>query len=294
MKMHVAVVGIAIAFISTQAAAQQWNPRPGWKDSYAVDGVCYCDSNGFDHGADELTYDTPIGELSVVQICADITSVLGVGPTSGRIPYNDLQCGNGPPNNAGDEDPDACPGRVDIGSAGCLQLGPKWNLEAVYTPDAIPTPSPPSPPTPIPTKRTLVQIIKSDSPGFAIDGRNGASDGQNVHLWTANPNNINQQWIEIDRGNGYFSYRKQNTVYCLAGGAGGSNGKNVVLRRCGARNQNQHWQRVDTGTGSIQLRKRSSPGFALDGGNGGSPGQNVSQYDSSSSSTNLQWTISAL
>lgn len=54
MKINLCIlaIGITIAAMGTQAAAQQWNPRPGWKDSYAVDGVCYCDWNGFDHGAD--------------------------------------------------------------------------------------------------------------------------------------------------------------------------------------------------------------------------------------------------
>lgn len=291
MKMHIAAIGITLAAIGTQAMAQQYNPRPGWKDSYAVDGVCYCDSNGFDHGADELTYNTPIGELSVVQICADITSVLGVGSTSGRIPYNDLQCGNGPPNNAGDEDPDACPGRVDIGSEGCFQLGPKWDLEAVYTPDSPPVLTPAPTPAPASGNRTLVQIIKSNAPGFAVDGLNGASNGQNVHLWTLDPDNPNQQWVEINRGDGYYSYRKQGTTHCLAGGTGGSNGQNVYLWRCGKNNQNQHWQKVAGGTDTVQLRKRSSLGFALDGGNGGSAGQNVRQYDSRNSNQNLLWTI---
>ena len=131
MLKYTLAVGFTALFLTSHAFAQP-NPRSGWKDSYSVDGVCYCDSNGFDHGADRLRVDTPIGNLSVVQICADIEEVLGTGRSSGRALYNDLQCGNGPPNNAGDEDPDFCPGRVDLGSAGCQIIGPRWDLEAVY------------------------------------------------------------------------------------------------------------------------------------------------------------------
>ena len=66
--------------------AQTWNPRPGWKDSYAVGGVCYCDSNGYDHGLDQKEADTPIGPQNVVDICNAITRVLGEGAQDGRIP----------------------------------------------------------------------------------------------------------------------------------------------------------------------------------------------------------------
>lgn len=102
----------------------------GWKDSYAVNGVCYCDSSNYDHNLDGKTAETPIGRLNVVQICEDIKAAIGSGSANGRIPYNDIQCGNGPANDAADEA--GCPGRVDIGSAGCNVIGPKWDLEAVY------------------------------------------------------------------------------------------------------------------------------------------------------------------
>jgi F5/8 type C domain len=49
---------------------------------------------------------------------------------AGRVPYNDIQCGNGPANDAPDEA--GCPGRVDIGRSGCKQIGPKWDLASVY------------------------------------------------------------------------------------------------------------------------------------------------------------------
>ena len=124
------IIAIALTSIPFVANSQTWNPRPGWKDSYAVDGVCYCDSNGYDHGLDTKSADTPIGPQNVVNICEAIERVLGDGPTQGRIPYNDIQCGNGPANDAADET--GCPGRVDIGPDGCDQIGPRWDLATVY------------------------------------------------------------------------------------------------------------------------------------------------------------------
>ena len=103
------------------------NPGSGWSDSYSVDGRCYCEST-FDHEIGDILVDTPVGQRTVREVC----DALGPGPGSrpaGEPPrpvYNDIQCGNGPPNNAGDEDD--CPGRVDIGRSGCGHIGPRWDL----------------------------------------------------------------------------------------------------------------------------------------------------------------------
>ena len=140
----------------------------------------------------------------------------------------------------------------------------------------------------------LVQIRKRNALDFALDGMGGAANGQNIHLWTANSNNANQQWIEIDRGNGFFSYQKQGTNHCMDGGNGGATRQNVHLWVCNSDNQNQHWQKVNVDSGFVQLRKRNSTGFTLNGGSGGSTGQNVSMWNSSSSSQNLHWRIDRL
>lgn len=121
---------LCVVMSSFQFAYAEWYPAPNWKDSYSVNGVCYCDSNGYDHGLDQKSAPTPIGELNVVTICNDIRSTLGNGPQEGRIPYNDIQCGNGPANDAPDEA--GCPGRVDQGPSGCGIIGPKWDLPSVY------------------------------------------------------------------------------------------------------------------------------------------------------------------
>ena len=93
-----------------------------WADSYSVGSECYCEST-FDHAIGPVEVMTPRGLMSVREIC----DALGPGPGSAERPlYNDIQCGNGPPNDAGDEDD--CPGRVDIGREGCGHVGPPWNL----------------------------------------------------------------------------------------------------------------------------------------------------------------------
>mmetsp|Transcript_14999 Transcript_14999/g.24808 ORF Transcript_14999/g.24808 Transcript_14999/m.24808 type:complete len:295 (-) Transcript_14999:417-1301(-) len=124
------------------------NPSNGWKDSYSVGDRCYCDSNGYDHGIGNVLVQTPCGTMTVIAAC----DLIGPGPgSSGRPVYNDVQCGNGPANNAGDEDPDKCPGRVDNGSSGCGYLGPTWNWNGVSCGPNGPSPTPPAPTPPAPT-----------------------------------------------------------------------------------------------------------------------------------------------
>ncbi len=97
----------------------------GWADSYSVDGRCYCEST-FDHNISDIPVETPVGTRTVRQVC----DAIGPGPGSEDRPlYNDIQCGNGPANDAGDEDD--CPGRVDIGPDGCGHIGPRWDLSVV-------------------------------------------------------------------------------------------------------------------------------------------------------------------
>lgn len=95
----------------------------GWMDSYSVDGRCFCDTT-FDHNIAEIEVETPDGPRTVKEVC----DALGPGPGRENNPiFNDIQCGNGPANDAGDED--WCPGRVDQGEAGCCTIGPKWNFD---------------------------------------------------------------------------------------------------------------------------------------------------------------------
>ncbi|WP_108804231.1 RICIN domain-containing protein [Aquimarina sp. Aq107] len=141
---------------------------------------------------------------------------------------------------------------------------------------------------------TIVHIKKRNAPNFAIDGMGGGANGQNVYLWSANENNKNQQWIEIDRGNGYYSYQKVGTNYCIDGNNQGANRQNIYLWSCEENNQNQQWQKIAVGGGAYKLIKRNASGYAFDGGSNGTNGQNVQLYNSSSSSQNLQWIIAPI
>ena len=144
------------------------------------------------------------------------------------------------------------------------------------------------------TGSTVVHITKRNASGYALDGGQGSDNRQNIYLSSADSNNINQQWLEIYRGDGYYSYQKMASNHCINGMGGGANRQNIYLWTCNANNQNQHWQKVDAGGGAYKLVKRNASGFAINGGGGGSDGQNVNLYDSSHSSQNLQWFVTPL
>ena len=115
------------------------DPRPAWADSYSVGDKCYCQST-FDHDIGNTVVDTNAGMMTVREAC----DLVGAGPgAAGRPRYNDIQCGNGPAN--GQDDEDFCPGRIDIGKAGCGHIGPLWQLPA---PTASPMPIPARTPEP--------------------------------------------------------------------------------------------------------------------------------------------------
>ena len=99
------------------------NPNLGWADSYSVGNRCYIHST-FDHGAGDLVVDTPYGEMTVYMV----NQTIGAGPGIDKADaiYNDVQCGNGPANDVGDEIVGECPGRVDMGGAGCGTIGYGW------------------------------------------------------------------------------------------------------------------------------------------------------------------------
>lgn len=108
------------------------NPRGvSWADSYSVGDECFCAST-FDHNIGPVEVETPLGNLTVLEVC----SLLGPGPgREGHPIYNDVNCGNGPANDAGDEG--TCPGRVDIGRGGCGHIGPPWNFSRFVS--SVPT-----------------------------------------------------------------------------------------------------------------------------------------------------------
>ncbi|WP_370979531.1 carbohydrate-binding protein [Agaribacterium sp. ZY112] len=99
-------------------------PSSAWASSYSVGDACYCTSN-VDGSVASMMVNSALGTKTVEAICDE----LGAGPgASGRPMYNDAQCGNGPANTNTNED--YCPGRVDIGKAGCGHIGPEWKKPA--------------------------------------------------------------------------------------------------------------------------------------------------------------------
>lgn len=141
----------------------------------------------------------------------------------------------------------------------------------------------------------IVHITKRNSTGYALDGDYLSNNYQNIFLWSANQNSVNQQWVEIDRGDGYYSYQKMGTNHCIDGGGPGAvNRGNVYLYSCSSSNTNQQFKKVSTSGGAYQLRKRSNENYALDGGNTGVNGQNVGIWNSGTSSHNLQWIVTKI
>ena len=139
----------------------------------------------------------------------------------------------------------------------------------------------------------LVHIVKNNQ-NFAIDGDKEGANRQNVYLYDSKQSNVNQQWIELDRGNGFYSYQKNGTKFCLDGGSGGKNGQTVYLYKCIDDEQNQHWRKVDSDSGSFRLEKRNAPGFSIDGGNDGSARQDVKLWSSDNDNENQQWNFTTL
>ena len=147
----------------------------------------------------------------------------------------------------------------------------------------------PTEPTPTTQNRTLVHITKRNAPGFAIDGNNGGSNGQDVTLSASNTSDEGQLWVEIDRGNGFYSYEKYGTNYSLDGGKDGATRQNVYIWQTSATNQNQQWRKEPQGDGGFKLIKRNATGFAINGGSGGAEGRSVNMWSSASTNQNLQW-----
>lgn len=108
---------------------QTYTPRPGWVDSYTVNGTCFC-SSSFDHDVDDINiifYRINGVKRNLRDVCDELENHPNYRARRNSDPrYNDIQCGNGPANTAADES--GCPGRVDLGTAGCDQIGPKFPL----------------------------------------------------------------------------------------------------------------------------------------------------------------------
>lgn len=284
MKSKLLILTFLLA-CSYQDMFGQWNPQhPSWTDSYKANGLCWCKTT-FDHDLDNINKVWFVIN-GVRRNIRDICDELKKHPQyrnyrNGDNPYNDIQCGNGPANTAPDEA--GCPGRTDIGPGGCQQKGPRWAVAWLSGRPRFNGGGGGG------GGSTAVQLRKRNAMNYAVDGNVGGANGQNVYLWSQNSGNVNQQWVEISRGNNFFSYKKKNTNYCLDGGNGGANGQNVYLWTCNSGNQNQHWKKVNLGGGNYRLEKRNASSYSIDGGNGGGNGQNLYLWSSNNSNQNQHW-----
>ncbi len=130
---------LTLLFLLSFPTYAQFNPRPNWKDSYKANGLCFCitdTGSAFDHGITKKTVKINGKDFGVKEVClalrkhpkwVDFREAEKNKDKYGYIPYNDIQCGNGPANDAPDEA--GCPGRVDIGSKGCNTIGPGWDFD---------------------------------------------------------------------------------------------------------------------------------------------------------------------
>lgn len=134
--------------------------------------------------------------------------------------------------------------------------------------------------------------IQKFGTGFSLNGGSGGTNGRQLSLYPT-INHVNLTWVQIDRGNGYYSYKKKNTNYCIDGGGNGANKQAVKLWTCSDGNQNQHWKKIKitSGTENYRLEKRNASGYSIDGGGGASQGQTVHLWGSNGGNVNQQWTF---
>ena len=143
--------------------------------------------------------------------------------------------------------------------------------------------------TEVTASSNVVSMRKRNASGFAIASDGGGENGQNVYLNGFDADGVNQQWEEIDRGGGYFSYQKRGTNFSLDGGRGGADGQNLYIWQTNANNYNQQWRKVSVTGNVYRLEKRNASDYSLDGGRRGSNGQNVYMWNTDSSNQNQQW-----
>ena len=137
-------------------------------------------------------------------------------------------------------------------------------------------------------------VIEKNNQSFSIDGNNGASQGQQLYLWDTNAGNANQNWVQLDRGDGYYSYKKLNTNLCWDGGNGGAKRQAVTLQTCADSNQNQQWKKVKVASDAETYRfeKRNASGWSIDGAGGAANRQALYLWTSSDTNVNQQWNLS--
>ncbi len=130
----------------------------------------------------------------------------------------------------------------------------------------------------------IVTMRKRNAMSYALDSGNN----EDLYLYDYNANNANQQWEEIDEGNGHYRYKKVNTDVCIDGGSGGSRYQVVTVETCDD-TQDQEWKKISMGDGYYRLEKRNAEDFSLDGKGSGSNGQIPHLWTNSNTNQNQHW-----
>jgi len=177
---------------------------PKWADSYSVGDRCYCyqkrNKNDYSPGIADYPVETSKGWMTVKEIC----DMLGPGPgASGKPIYNDIQCGNGPPNYSVDANEQYCPGRVDIGPSGCGQIGPTWKFEGSSTLPLTPPASPPPPPPP--ANQVYFKDLGTDS-SQDKEGLLGAESTWTYGNGKSIAGTSNDKWFQTHRSGKVINY----------------------------------------------------------------------------------------
>ncbi|GAL33985.1 alginate lyase precursor [Vibrio maritimus] len=136
-------------------------------------------------------------------------------------------------------------------------------------------------------------VMEKNGTGYSIDGNGGSQQGQQVYLWETNLSNVNQQWVQVNHGDGYYSYKKSGTNLCWDGGDGGAQRQAITLQVCDSSDYNQHWQKIKviSGTEIYRFQKRNATGYSIDGNGGAAQGQLLYLWDSSDTNVNQQWQL---
>ena len=135
--------------------------------------------------------------------------------------------------------------------------------------------------------------MQKNDQNFSIDGNNGSIQGQQLYLWSSSTKNANQNWVQLNRGDGYYSYKKEGTNLCWDGGSNGARKQAITLERCDEEDENQHWKKIKviSGTEIYRFEKRNAPGWSIDGAGGAKNRQSVYLWNSSDTNINQQWEL---
>ncbi len=143
------------------------------------------------------------------------------------------------------------------------------------------------------------RLIKRNNTAFSIDGGNYSATspisdvgtGKASILWASSTTNLNQQWREVKRSNGFVSYLKRGTNFALSGGGGGASGQEVQVAVEDGNNQDQQWKKVSLGGTLFRLEKRNAATVSISGEPGGANGQIIRLRPNSNTIQDQHWDV---